>query len=69
MYGAEKEAQTLEVVLEDGRTGIQVTLLYGVLPKYDVITRSAQIINTKENIIYLEKAASACLDFVTGNMM
>ena len=66
MYGAEKEAQTLEVVLEDGRTGIQVTLLYGVLPKYDVITRSAQIINTKENIIYLEKAASACLDFVTG---
>ena len=66
VYGAEKEAQTLEVVLEDGRTGIQVTLLYGVLPKYDVITRSAQIINTKENIIYLEKAASACLDFVTG---
>lgn len=55
VYGAEKEAQTLEVVLEDGRTGIQVTLLYGVLPKYDVITRSAQIINTKENIIYLEK--------------
>ena len=39
VYGAEKEAQTLEVVLEDGRTGIQVTLLYGVLPKYDVITR------------------------------
>ena len=31
-----------------------------------MITRSAQIINTKENIIYLEKAASACLDFVTG---
>lgn len=55
VYGAEKEAQTLEVVLEDGRTGIQVTLLYGVLPKYDVITRSAQIINTKENIIILKK--------------
>ena len=67
MYADETEAETLEILLEDPVTKLQVILLYGVLPEYDVITRSARIVNAGEGIIYLEKVQSACLDFVTGN--
>lgn len=67
VYADETEAETLEILLEDPVTKLQVILLYGVLPEYDVITRSARIVNAGEGIIYLEKVQSACLDFVTGN--
>src|SRR5699024_3723585 len=40
VYADTDEAQTLEVVLADPVTGVQAVLLYGVLPQYDVITRS-----------------------------
>lgn len=64
---AGEEAQTLEIVLEDSVTKVQVVLLYGVLPEDDIITRSVKIINQGEHKIVVEKAASACLDFVNGN--
>ena len=67
VYADETEAETLEILLEDPVTKLQVILLYGVLPDCDVITRSARIVNAGEGIIYLEKVQSACLDFVTGN--
>lgn len=67
VYADETEAETLEILLEDGVTKLQVALLYGVLPGYDVITRSARIINAGEGTVCLEKVQSACLDFVTGN--
>ena len=67
VYADETEAETLEILLEDPVTKLQVILLYGVLPECDVITRSARIVNAGEGIIYLEKVQSACLDFVTGN--
>ena len=45
VYAAEEEAQTLIIYMKDQVTGLQVELLYGVLPEYDVITRSAKVIN------------------------
>ena len=41
-------------------------MLYGVLEEADVITRSVVIKNVGTNQVTIEKAAAACLDFVTG---
>lgn len=67
VYAGEDEAQTLEIDLEDSVTGVQVTLLYGVLPGLDIITRSAWIRNGGQGKIYLEKAQAACLDWLGGD--
>ena len=45
VYADEEEAETLEIYMEDKATKIQVTLLYGVLPELDIITRSAVVQN------------------------
>lgn len=66
VYADETESQTLEIVMEDAVTGVEVTLQYGVLPDYDVITRSEKIIYRGEGKICIRKAQSACLDFVQG---
>ncbi len=67
VYGDGEEAQTLEIDLEDKVSGVQVTLLYGVLPQLDIITRSGRVINGGSGKIYLEKAQAACLDWVSGD--
>ncbi len=67
VYAAEEEAQTLEITLLDRVTGVKAVLLYGVLPELDIITRSMKMINGGTGCIYVEKLASACLDFVAGN--
>ena len=66
VYADETESQTLEIVMEDAVTGVEVTLQYGVLPDYDVITRSEKIVYRGERKICIRKAQSACLDFVQG---
>ncbi len=66
VYAEEQEAETLEIILEDRVSKVQVRLLYGVLEEEDIITRSAEIINKGRSGIVVEKAASACLDFVSG---
>lgn len=66
VYADETESQTLEIVMEDAVTGVEVTLQYGVLPDYDVITRSEKIVCRGEGKICIRKAQSACLDFVQG---
>ena len=40
VYAKEEEAQTLKIILEDTAGLVEVTLLYGVLPELDIITRS-----------------------------
>lgn len=67
VYADDKEAQTLEIFMEDSVSKVQVQLLYGVLEQEDIITRSAKIVNKGEGRIRVEKAASACLDFLGGN--
>jgi alpha-galactosidase len=67
VWASEDEADTLEIVLKDSTLKLEVKLLYGVLEKEDVITRSVIIKNTGENKVTIKKAAAACLDFITGN--
>lgn len=66
VYAGEKEAQTLKIVLEDNVSKVRVQLLYGVLEDEDIITRSVKITNYGTACVVVEKAASACLDFITG---
>lgn len=67
VWADEAEAQTLEIVLADENAGMEVHLLYGVLEEADVITRSAVIRNIGTETVTIEKAAAACLDFVSSN--
>ncbi len=67
VWAGEHEAETLEIVLADENAGMEVHLLYGVLEEVDVITRSAVIRNIGTETVTIEKAAAACLDFVSGN--
>jgi alpha-galactosidase len=67
VHASEEEADTLEILMEDAISKVQVRLLYGVLEKEDVITRAAKITNRGEGRITVEKAASACLDFIEGD--
>lgn len=60
------EAQTLAIQLKDERTGVEVTLFYGVLEDCDVITRSVKVVNAGKDKLYLEKVSSCCLDFLFG---
>lgn len=68
VYADDNEAQTLEVVLVDRVTGVRAVLLYGVLPEYDVITRSVCIVNASRGHISVKKLAPACLDLL-GEIM
>ena len=67
VYADEKEADTLEIDLEDPVTNMRITLFYGVLSDLNIITRSACIRNCGRKKIYLKKAQAACLDFVNGD--
>ena len=67
VYDDSGEAQTLEITLGDKVSGMRVTLLYGVLEEADIITRSVILENRGNQGVTVEKAASACLDFVTGS--
>lgn len=58
--------QTLEIVLEDPITKVQVTLLYSVFEEADVITRAAKITNAGTGTIHLKKFMSACVDYLNG---
>ena len=66
VFAAPQQAQTLEILLEDAASHVQVRLLYGVLEEEDIITRSVRITNGGEGQLYVEKAASACLDMLPG---
>lgn len=68
VYAGEKDdAVTLEIVLEDRRLGLEATLLYGVLPHCDIITRSVILRNKGKDGFFFDKAQTACLDFVHGD--
>ena len=67
VYAAEDEAETLEVVLRDTASAVEVPLLYAVLPALDLVTRCARIRNLGETPVTLTKAASLCLDISRGS--
>jgi alpha-galactosidase len=66
VYADDDDAQTLEVFLKDKNTDIQVTLCYGVIEKWDIITRSAIIKNGKKDSVKIKNAASVCVDIPHG---
>lgn len=66
VYAPEREAMTLEVDLKDEVSGLSVTLLYGVLPGKDIITRTLKVTNGEDGRIYIGKIQSAVLDFLYG---
>ncbi|MEE1304112.1 MAG: alpha-galactosidase [Agathobacter sp.] len=66
VWAGETEADTLEIVLKDQVSNMEVTLLYGVLEADNIITRSVIIRNVGKNKVTIKKAAGACLDFVSG---
>ena len=63
----ENEAETLKIILEDPVTKVELHLLYGVLEKEDIITRSVIIKNDGKATVTVKKAQSACLDFLHGD--
>lgn len=67
VYAEEYEAETLEITLKDTASDIRVVLKYGILSDFDVVTRSAVIINDGDNTVMVNKAHSLCLDMPYGN--
>lgn len=65
---SEEEAQTLEILLKDKSSDLEITLYYGVLEQEDVITRACRIGNRGKTPILLHKALSCCLDLQQGDM-
>ncbi|MGN0603222.1 MAG: alpha-galactosidase [Oscillospiraceae bacterium] len=66
VYADEDEAETLEIILRDKYSDIEVTLRYGVIPKLDIITRCVSVTNNSQQSVILTKAASLCLDIPHG---
>jgi alpha-galactosidase len=66
VYAGEEDGETLEIVLRDAASAVEVTLKYGVLAGLDIITRSAVIRNAGDLPVTLTKAASLCLDLTGG---
>ena len=63
----EEEAQTLAISLRNHRLGLNVKLLYGVIPEKDIITRSVIISNNGSRPFTVQRLFSSCLDFTHGN--
>lgn len=61
------EWETLVITMEDAATKMQVELYYGVLEKYDLITRSVRVVNRRTETVSLRRCASLCLDFQGGD--
>ncbi|WP_027408518.1 alpha-galactosidase [Anoxybacteroides tepidamans] len=59
----EAEAETLELILKDELIGLQVTLLYTVYEKWNVIARSVRFDNLGSERIKLLRALSMNIDF------
>lgn len=68
VWAGEKEAQTLEIVLRDKASLVEVVLYYGVLEEQDVITRACSIRNRGQTGIWLEQVLSACLDIQRNDL-
>lgn len=66
-FAADKDtADTLEVVLLDRVSNVEITLLYGVFEEADIITRAVRVKNLGSRSIRLKRIMSVCLDFLNG---
>ncbi len=62
----DEQADTLEIVLTDQISSVEVILLYSVFEKADMITRAVKVVNRGTASIQLKKIMSVCLDFLNG---
>ncbi|OMD57500.1 alpha-galactosidase [Paenibacillus odorifer] len=60
---SDEEAETLEIVLQDDKTGLIAALSYTVFNDQDVITRSVRIENLGKDNLVLKRVLSANVDF------
>jgi len=59
----EEEAETLELVLRDGVTGLEAVLSYTVFASHDAIARSVRLTNRGSAALRVLRALSASVDF------
>lgn len=59
------QADTLEIIMEDEISKAQVTLIYTVFNKIDVITRAVKVLNNSDKELNIERIMSSCVDFNT----
>ncbi len=67
-YAEDGSGEHLSVYLKDEENGLTVILHYGILEETDVILRSAELLNEGEQTLWIEKAASLCLDVPFGDL-
>ena len=68
LFGNEKDASTLDILMRDTCTGVEAHLLYSVFPVRDVITRTVRIENNGDVPVSLEKVLSAQLEFADSDL-
>lgn len=66
-WANDDEAETLKITLVDEIAAVKVTLLYGVLPAKDAITRSMVVENIGQDAITIHRAQSVTLDWMSGD--
>ncbi len=66
IFAGKQKPDTLKITLADDIIGLEVVLSYTVFEEYDVILRSAEIINRTEGDMNIESAYSASIDFDKG---
>ncbi|MDE5893954.1 MAG: alpha-galactosidase, partial [Acetatifactor sp.] len=67
VYAGEEEAETLEILLKDMASEVQVVLKYGILESADIITRSVVVINKGETPVVVNRAHSLCMELPCGD--
>ncbi|WP_368505679.1 alpha-galactosidase [Alkalihalophilus sp. As8PL] len=65
----EKEASTLELVLEDTILNAELTLIYTIFEEHSIITRSAKLKNNSDQAFSIERMMSASIDFPTKDLI
>lgn len=59
--------ETLKITLRDPDTGLSVYLFYTVYADEDILTRRAEIVNSTDGTLHLERALSMTLDLYDGD--
>ncbi|MBQ4045242.1 MAG: alpha-galactosidase, partial [Lachnospiraceae bacterium] len=62
----EDTVDTLELVIEDAVTNVQVTLLYSVFEEANIIMRAARVHNGGQGTIHLKRIMSLNMDWMNG---
>ncbi len=67
LFKGDKNADTLEVILEDSITGLEVSLFYTVFEEYNVIARNVTFKNNSNSDMEILSAYSTNLDLPSGD--